>query len=92
MAKDEYEIDVDRELELIVDVMESGVVKLRLTGGAVTEELRPGDRCVLILHPLKPDESQSQPAKTTWISDTGGAWADRAGGAAALRKKGDRGA
>ncbi|MDQ0820694.1 hypothetical protein QFZ79_003064 [Arthrobacter sp. V4I6] len=61
MAWREREIDVDRELVLNVDVMESGVVRLQLIGGGVKAELGPGDRFVLVLRP--PSQSTINPTR-----------------------------
>jgi hypothetical protein len=85
MAWSEQRIDVDRELELTVDVMESGVVRLQLTGGAVKAELGPGDRYVLALRPVKMDETQSKPAvQETWNSHVHGSdYFENDGGATA---------
>jgi hypothetical protein len=84
MAWSEQRIDVDRELELTVDVMESGVVRLQLTGGAVKAELGPGDRYVLALRPVKLDETQSKPAvQETWNSHAHGNFEDNYGGGTA---------
>lgn len=87
MAWSEHKVDVDRELELTVDVMESGVVRLQLTGGEVKAELGPGDRFVLVLRPVKPDETQSEPAgRDTWNSHKRRDWSIP-DGAAALRRQ-----
>jgi hypothetical protein len=47
MSKTKQTIEVGREMELTVEVMERGVVTLKLTGGAVDAELGPGDSHVI---------------------------------------------
>jgi hypothetical protein len=59
MARDEQEVDVDRERTLTVDVMASGMVKIRLSG-KFYKECGPGDSLVLILRPPKIDEERAE--------------------------------
>ena len=79
MASTEIPVKVNRELELTIDVTESGVVKVRLTGGAVKMELRAGDQVVLMLEPSAPDTVQPVSPGGTWNSSDGGT--DRNAGA-----------
>lgn len=74
-----FTVTVDRELELTVEVMASGVVSLQATDDVVKAKLNPGDTFVLVLQPVKSNENRSKPPdpeRPTWnhpipISDSG---------------------
>lgn len=85
MASTEIPVKVNRELELTIDVTESGVVKVRLTGGAVKMELRAGDQVVLMLEPSAPDTVQPVSPGGTWNSSDGGTDRNDRGGVDAQR-------
>jgi hypothetical protein len=102
MTKSKHEVNIDRELELTVDVMESGVVRLQMTGGKLAAELGPGDKLVLVLRPLKVAEKQPKPVQQETWGNSGktadgnishGSWPEDAanwGGAEAAREHPDR--
>ncbi len=88
MTANEQRVEVDRELELIIDVTESGVVKIRLTGGAVKTELRAGDQLVVVLAPSAPKKQPPGTDGGTWNGN--GSGPDRPGNGGVDAQRVDR--
>jgi hypothetical protein len=62
MSKTKQTLEVGREMQLTVEVMERGVVTLKLTGAAVDAELGPGDSHVIVLRPVQPADTPPNPS------------------------------
>lgn len=91
MSRSKQTIRVVREMTLTVDVAESGIVTLELTGGEVNAELSAGDHLDLVLRPFQPSESQGKPKtrptySTSRVPTTASSW----GVAAAMAKEEER--
>lgn len=88
---DEYVVDVDREMQLTVDVIEPGRVRLHLPN-KLKRELRPGDTLVLALKPVEPDKNRpTQPTAQNWLTGSDDTGWDIDGGAGAAHPSLHRG-